>query len=71
MKMETYEVKYENQILGRKEIETKYFYSTKQNLVKCITLYEYEHLISIKVVNKGNDTTKHREITKEELKKYL
>ncbi len=69
--MNTYEIKYENQILGKKEIITKYVYCTKQGLVKNITLYEYEHLISIKVLNKGNDTTKHRPITKEELKKYL
>lgn len=69
--MNTYEIKYENQVLARKTIETKYVYCTKEGLVKNITLYEYEHLISIKVLNKGNDTTKHREITKEELKKYL
>ena len=69
--MNTYEIKYENQTLGRKEIETKYVYCTNQGLVKNITLYEYEHLISITIMNKGNDKINHRPITKEDLKKYL
>lgn len=69
--MQTYEIKYENQILGRKEVVTMYYYGTKEGLVKNISVYAWEHLISIEIVNKGNDNTKHRPITKEQLKKYL
>ena len=69
--METFIIKYENQVLGKKEIITKYYYGTKQGLVKNITIYEWEHLISVEIFNKGNDKTKHRPITKEQMRKYL
>lgn len=69
--METFEIKYENQVLGKKEIITKYVYCSKQGLVKNITIYEWNHLISIKILNKGDDKVNHREITKEELERYI
>ena len=69
--METYIIKYENQILGKKEIMTRYYYGTKAGLVRIISVYEWEHLISIEVLNRTNDNVKHRPITKEQLKKYL
>lgn len=60
-KLETFE-------LVMNEGASKFYYTTKEELLDCISVRDFRNGKYIRIVNKGNDKVNHRIINLEDLK---